>query len=263
MLAGEKQVVLVPPGDAHLLEMYPLAHPRARQARLHFGARGMELRPDDPVGNATAWTWPAGVRFFETTLRPGEAVYIPAGWSHHLTALRPAVSFAMTTLPKEHFDFNTWMQGGSLNIMPFMAKGGEWTTSRLAATLRVFMPAVLKALGFGKDGRFGFDPLQVMKDVSYGEAVRRETGMPLDVDYPRCGKPTAADRKLALEAAADVVARFQQYDEALIGLYIMPYLENTISRVAGSASGVVNILGFTVGYVEKCLLRKGARKEEL
>jgi len=90
MLAGQKRVVLVPPWEAHRLEMYPTAHPRARQARL-YGSRGA-----DAVGSASDWNWPAGLRFFEVTIGPGEALYIPAGWSHHLTALSTASSLALT-----------------------------------------------------------------------------------------------------------------------------------------------------------------------
>merc|ERR1712216_602123 len=122
--------------------------------------------------------------------------------------------------------------------------------TQTAAALRIFVPTILKGLGFDTEDGFPWDPLKLLTSVSYSESVRLESGIPVNADYPQCGKPSASEKQLAKEAALGVVARFKQFDKDLIVLYILPYLENIVSRVAGSSRDVPEILGLTLGFIE-------------
>jgi len=239
MLGGEKHVLLSPATDAPLFHIYPGTHPLARQARRHFG-------------QAEA---PASARVLAASVRGGEALFIPAGWLHHVTARSAAVSLALTVLPQEHHDFNAWMVEGGGSVLPFLAAAGAWDTPRLAAALRAFTPALLESVEFGEAwARREEDPLETFVNVNYGIQTRRELGWPPRLPaYGPCGQPGAADREAARAAAAQVARRFNAFQEELRGLYIMPYLETALSRVAGAERDPAKIMQITVGFVETCL----------
>ena len=72
---GRKRFRLWGP-DAHTaLKVFPDAHPRARKAQVLI-----DSTPGVPAAE------------FSMTLEPGEALFIPAFWFHHVEALSPSVS---------------------------------------------------------------------------------------------------------------------------------------------------------------------------
>jgi len=243
MLGGEKQMLLSPPVDAHRFHIYPGTHPLARQARKHFGRLGTPRQSD----------LPAATRVLSTNVRGGEALFIPAGWVHHVTAVSSSTSLALTALPPEHDTFNSWMVEGSAAVLPFLATGGEWTTKRTVAALRVFTPALLKAVDFGAS--WSQDPLDIFANVSYGLQTRKELGLPAELPAFRpCSRPSKTDKQAAEAAAAQVARRFNTFQEELRGLYIIPYLETALSKVAGAVRDIAKIMQITTSFVQTCLL---------
>lgn len=252
MLGGEKEFLLAPPTDAHLFKIFPGTHPLARQARWHFGRRSPK-QEGASASPASAAAGPRDARLLAVTLRSGEALFLPSGWIHHVTALSTAISVALTSNPAEHGEFNRWMLQGH-EVLPFIRDG--WTAGRMIGSLRVFIPALLRDLGFGIDPRLAnFNPLHIMVNDGYGQEMRNEIGIPrLPKWHLGCVDATVDDRKAAEAAALNVAARFKQFQEDLIPVYIMPYLETALSKVAFQETDPARIMATTVAFVEMCLL---------
>jgi hypothetical protein len=66
----------------------------------------------DPESPAAAQAL-AGVTFKDFTLAPGEALFIPAGWFHHVRALDVSISLAMNHLARPN-DFDSWYRPGDV-----------------------------------------------------------------------------------------------------------------------------------------------------
>ncbi len=81
-LHGEKEFLLWPPSCALSLHVFPDAHPRARKAQLR-------VEEPDTRAHPRGAELPAPLR---AVLRPGDAIFIPAFWFHHVTSLSPSVS---------------------------------------------------------------------------------------------------------------------------------------------------------------------------
>merc|ERR1712194_340984 len=78
-LHGSKRFVLFSPlAGAEALAPFPLVHPRDRSAR---------IRLDNP--DVVAWpsVSRAKGRALEVTLNPGDVLFLPSGWWHHVESL--------------------------------------------------------------------------------------------------------------------------------------------------------------------------------
>lgn len=95
-LFGRKRVRLICPAE----------HAVAERAR---GLYGPELRSfaDDPRLRE--------VRVHEFVLKPGDTLFIPFGWWHHITAIDPAISIAINAFEDA---LNPWYQPGALLKSP-------------------------------------------------------------------------------------------------------------------------------------------------
>mmetsp|Transcript_5960 Transcript_5960/g.9286 ORF Transcript_5960/g.9286 Transcript_5960/m.9286 type:complete len:401 (-) Transcript_5960:243-1445(-) len=80
---GTKCFHLYPPSKATELHVYPDAHPRARKSQVDF---------DDPDLKLLPLFETLGDPYMKVTLKPGDALYIPPFWFHHVEALTPSVS---------------------------------------------------------------------------------------------------------------------------------------------------------------------------
>ncbi|KAL1530170.1 hypothetical protein AB1Y20_001086 [Prymnesium parvum] len=80
--SGTKEFLLYPPRAAEKMHFYPDAHPRARKAQLC-------VEHPDLARHPRAAALPPPVR---VVLEPGDALFLPAFYIHHVTALTPSVS---------------------------------------------------------------------------------------------------------------------------------------------------------------------------
>ncbi|MCA9716346.1 MAG: cupin-like domain-containing protein [Myxococcales bacterium] len=91
-LEGRKRVRLVPPDQLGFTD----------EMDDYFAA----LDPDDPALAQREDFEPASV--IELTLRPGEALFVPAGWFHEVTALDPSMTLSLLSFPWDN-DFH-WLR---------------------------------------------------------------------------------------------------------------------------------------------------------
>ncbi|KAL1508642.1 hypothetical protein AB1Y20_004738 [Prymnesium parvum] len=75
-LRGRKHVVLFSPADFRCLYPFPLAHPNDRQSQVDFDAPDLARFPRFTEAQA-----------FDVTLEPGELLFIPQYWWHHIQNL--------------------------------------------------------------------------------------------------------------------------------------------------------------------------------
>lgn len=77
----------------------------------------------------------------------GEALWIPAGWIHHVTADTTTVSLAVTKDAPELATFNTWLTTeGALRLPKIANDPRGWTIRRLSGVLTAFIPTLLESM---------------------------------------------------------------------------------------------------------------------
>ena len=235
VLAGAKTLDLAPPAEAPRFAIHPATHPRARQARVDAFSEVARGRL-------------AGAH--SVALGAGDAAFIPPGWLHRftVTAGGPALAVSTTALPPEFTHFDSWVRDRP-RTAPFLRDTSRpWTHPRLVAVLGAFAPALAEALGASR----------VLAEflAAYGPETRAELGMPPARSrfIPDCPPIDAADAALAAASAAAVAAEFTAaYRPELVPLYLAPFLENVLSRVAAGARGAA-LWADVLDFVDRCLV---------
>lgn len=86
-IRGRKRVRLAAPENWWNLYMFPATHPSDRQSQV--------IDIDQP--DLQRFPEFAGVPFLETTLHPGDVLYVPSFWIHHVEALDDSISVNVWT----------------------------------------------------------------------------------------------------------------------------------------------------------------------
>lgn len=132
-----KTFLLSPPSDHKHFDLHPGSHPRARQAQSHYNSTQQFLGPQR--------SRELGV--IRATVSAGEALWIPAGWIHHVTADTTTVSLAVTKDAPELATFNTWLTTEGALRLPKVANDPRgWTIRRLSGVLAAFIPTLLESM---------------------------------------------------------------------------------------------------------------------
>jgi len=98
-LNGAKRFLLFPPLlGARALAPYPVRHPRDRQARVRLQDTDYETWPCAAQAHGSA---------VEAILGPGDGLFLPYGWWHHVESLE-----------SENVSINFWFKGGELARRP-------------------------------------------------------------------------------------------------------------------------------------------------
>ena len=100
LLRGRKTITLAPPPTAHA------AGPFAEGAPLHSSLVWPSAHPHDRQLRRTDISEHASAATIE--LQAGDALFIPSGWVHQVTALERSFALSLTVLGHEYGDFLAW-----------------------------------------------------------------------------------------------------------------------------------------------------------
>jgi hypothetical protein len=96
-IRGEKRVKLISPLEICLIE----------------GATAMYAAVDPEVPDLSRHPWLADVLVREVVLGPGDALFIPVGWWHHVRALSASISLAFVGFARDVNDYD-WYRPGAV-----------------------------------------------------------------------------------------------------------------------------------------------------
>jgi hypoxia-inducible factor 1-alpha inhibitor (HIF hydroxylase) len=127
-LYGRKRFILFPPTHRPYLYLYPFLHPGAQQSQVNLDAPDYNSFP--LFQNARA---------VEAILEPGDVLYLPPMWFHHVTALDLSFSVSVWTFVNEVEEM--W----SVVRKPFPFRT-RWSPRTLQYATRVFIEKIVDGL---------------------------------------------------------------------------------------------------------------------
>ena len=171
-ISGRKRFLLFPPSATPLMYPYPKLHPSSRQSQINFSAPygaygpglGTHSEPADgadsdacagadsmyaspfPLLTPRAFLSHAAPRVAE--LGPGDVLYLPPRWYHHVTALTTSVSVSIWT-PSSAEDASLQAEDVPLPFEP------AWPLRKLSSAVASFLALVLRM----SDDRSGVGPV--------------------------------------------------------------------------------------------------------
>jgi len=255
LLAGQKIVILSPSScSSKFFDIYPTTHPEARQAK-----------PNEKTNCPHS---------FHTVLLPGDLVYIPAGWIHTFSNVQntgPSAAISLTTLPSEFYHFSNWVQSPT-DSLPFLQRpvqnNEHWSHPRLIASIFYFALHLhtqldqLTEAKYALSSFFGTHPFAAYHDLvhrAYDDHTRQSLGIP-----PRSRRRhpcpwsihiSDQDAAAAGHAAFLVAHIFKRYYRpSLRFLYLAPYLENILSKVAPPRQPHNTTVAILLDFIDLCLL---------
>eukprot|EP00002_Diphylleia_rotans_P007974 TRINITY_DN17633_c0_g1_i1.p1 TRINITY_DN17633_c0_g1~~TRINITY_DN17633_c0_g1_i1.p1 ORF type:complete len:506 (+),score=88.60 TRINITY_DN17633_c0_g1_i1:43-1560(+) len=80
-ITGEKRFYLVPPGNHLNMYLYPRSHPSYRQSQVDFQSFSSQR-----------WPRLSGIPVYRADLKPGDVLYLPPYWFHHVVAIDNSMS---------------------------------------------------------------------------------------------------------------------------------------------------------------------------
>lgn len=105
-IKGKKLFLLCPPEQIRSALPFPFLHPSHAQSQLHMDGT-------DP---------PANLRCWEAIVEPGQILYVPPLFWHHVVTLEPSISLNVWTTSKQQEVFNSMIHETVRRMKP------EWTT---------------------------------------------------------------------------------------------------------------------------------------
>lgn len=134
-LHGRKRFLLFPPSAWQQLYLYPILHPggRSSQVNLDVPPRAEEAESTFPYYFAQE------LRGLQAELNPGDVLYIPPLWFHHVTALEQSTSVSIWS-PYAGSELDALALEAQLPIRR------TWTHAQRVAALRLFLVSVIERL---------------------------------------------------------------------------------------------------------------------
>eukprot|EP00939_MAST-03C_sp_MAST-3C-sp1_P002549 g2549.t1 len=252
VVSGTKEFLFARPRDAARFRIFPSAHPHARQGQTHYD--------DDPRSDLIVPT-------IRAIVRPGDLLFIPPGWIHHVrsgtSSLQLAISVTAQSL--ETLVFNRMVSGGRLvsessrvGPLPFVPLlGGTWGFRRITSALEIF-------LGQIEDDLNATSAFEDLVRVAYSPSVRIDLGIPKsgrEDRFPCVASSetvlSTQERDLVADTARDVSSWFLSTFSvsARRGHYLGAYLETVLGKLGGAPPMTAGL-----HFFEDCVLRKGTRR---
>jgi hypothetical protein len=127
-LYGKKRFILFSPDHAPNLYLYPFLHPGAQQSQVDVDNIDYEAFP--AFKNAKA---------IETILEPGDVLYLPPMWFHHVSALELSMSVSVWSFVPD----SRSMHGVMRKPLPFKK---SWTSEQLVLASRQYLEQLIDTI---------------------------------------------------------------------------------------------------------------------
>eukprot|EP00029_Vermamoeba_vermiformis_P005465 TRINITY_DN1907_c0_g1_i1.p1 TRINITY_DN1907_c0_g1~~TRINITY_DN1907_c0_g1_i1.p1 ORF type:complete len:541 (+),score=140.45 TRINITY_DN1907_c0_g1_i1:113-1735(+) len=135
---GNKRFLLFSPSEYKNLYMYPILHPYARQSQVNLETPDLTAFPNITKARAV-----------EAILEPGDVLYLPPYWIHHVTALNLSISINVWSDAEEQVIYNKKITKEPLPL------DAEWDLAKRIQLVRYFLYQLVDAvLGEGKAHEF-------------------------------------------------------------------------------------------------------------
>jgi len=126
---GRKRFILMPPEAWERVYLYPYLHPGSQQAQIDLN------RPD-----STRFPDYQDIHAFEAVLEPGDVLFVPPLWFHHVIALEPSVSVSVWT----HYRASALFAKATKEFPPPIRL--TWSKAKQAAALRLWLESLTENL---------------------------------------------------------------------------------------------------------------------
>jgi hypothetical protein len=241
-LYGVKRFLLFAPKYWDSLYLYPFLHPGAQSSQVRF-AEEIDLSRFPKF---------AEVRALEAILFPGDVLYVPPLWGHHVTTLSTSISVSVWSKAPE----TTAMHQAARKSLPFLS---SWSANKIALAARVFLRELIHKVYPGPSSAKRF--VRELIENRY---------RPLLDSVPTLLSPNPMFCSQKLHAASEssstslkdlrksMAEAFQPDVEAFAKLFASHnedferdvWLGNTCEQLAITAAGAQHSLRFLVDFVE-------------
>jgi len=136
-VAGTKRFILIPPWETPNMHLYPQIHPRNHKSQVDFDRPDFKTTPN--YANVS--------EAYVAELKPGEVLYIPPYWWHHVRSHVRSVSLA------------SWSQSGVYRVMRYGLYKRKFAVDQLPigevrrAAFRLLLQQIANNI-YGKDNTF-------------------------------------------------------------------------------------------------------------
>eukprot|EP00026_Physarum_polycephalum_P008946 Phypoly_transcript_09053.p1 GENE.Phypoly_transcript_09053~~Phypoly_transcript_09053.p1 ORF type:complete len:477 (-),score=74.61 Phypoly_transcript_09053:15-1313(-) len=223
-ISGRKRFILFPPTEWKNLYMYPRLHPQFHKAQVEFEHPDLARFPNY-----------ANAKGYEALLEPGDVMYVPPYWWHHVESITPCVSLA------------SWSQGPIARLMkPVYERELAFENlkdpkQRLVA-VRLHIEILLKTIFRGDEAKRYLDAV-----VAY----RWEPLKHLFVDTPSYTDTSFCDAK-GVTLTSRVIRHTEQEAEFSVQSFeqLFPFalreidIADFIETIASDAVGAANVYTF-------------------
>lgn len=203
-LYGRKTFLLSPPSQLKYIYLFPTAHPSVRQSQVNFTQVDFQMFPKFQT-----------IETYQTTLKPGEMLYLPPFWLHRVIAEDISISV------------NNWCEAEEIEIfydtiltapLPFES---NWTKSVLAIALKKFSSMLIENILQNKESdRF----LQYIFEQRYQPIFGKIHPNEIDPIFHYCIESQASDLEEFKNENGDIVKLNLEKFEEKVKLFV-PFFE--------------------------------------
>lgn len=133
-ISGEKRVLIFPPDAWEILYPYPVLHPGGLSAQVDLNA------PYEAQHKLFEGYTKGRILAYEAILKPGDVLYIPPMWFHHVTSLSESVSLSVWSPYEASEIYNKLLEEYPLPIK------SSWEDEAKVAALRLLLDSIVQSL---------------------------------------------------------------------------------------------------------------------
>jgi len=235
-IVGVKRFVLFPPEDFVNLYLFPFLHPGAQQSQVDFENPDLKEFPSFKYARA-----------IEAILQPGDVLYLPPLWFHHVSALSLSMSVSVwTKFPETQTMYQTVR-----SVLPFQR---DWPRSRMLFAGKIYLEMLIDMLDNKTGAAVQF--VQQLLDTRYAHLINTVPNF-----LRSKSEVSFCDIDLLPETRSDLLRNFAIDFEVVIAKQVKLFrqahslarrniwLGNLVEQIALTLAGVEHVANFLRDFV--------------